>query len=270
MNTRKTLKKLGMKPVKGQNFLTSELIVEALVEAGETEDRDVLEIGAGTGAITRKLSEKAGKVYAVENNTVLSEHILEEFEDSNVEVLEEDILELEIPEVERCVANIPFHLSSEILEMLGEKQIQSALIIQDDLADRVVAEPGESDYGRFTVLANYYFIPVKLRTVPSSSFEPEPNVEAAIVKLYPNKDRHGVENEDLFFKIVKALFTHKRKKVRNAFVDGRNILEITKEQAKKVRDDLPHSENRANELEIIQLKEILEFLENDEKLGIKS
>lgn len=270
MNTRKTLRKLGVKPVKGQNFLTSELIVEALVEAGETEDRDVLEIGAGTGAITTKLCEKASKVYAVENNTVLSNHLQEEFNNSNVEVIEEDILELEIPEVERCVANIPFHLSSEILEMLGEKQIQSALIIQEDLADRVVAEPGESDYGRFTLLANYYFIPVKLRTVPSSSFEPEPDVQAAIVKLYPNKDRHGVENEKLFFKIVRALFTHKRKKVRNAFVDARNILEITKEQAKQVRDNLPNSEKRVIELEIIQLKEILEFLESDETLEIES
>lgn len=262
METRKTLRKLGIKPVKGQNFLTSELIVEALVEAGEIEEQTVLEIGAGTGAITRKLSGNAEKVYAVENNSVLAEHLREEFEDSNVEVAEEDILEYSFPDVDRCVANIPFHLSSEIIEKLGENQIQSALIIQEDLADRIVAEPGESDYGRFTVLANYYFIPVKLRTVPSSSFEPEPDVQAAIVKLYPNSERHGVEDEDFFFKIVRALFTHNRKKVRNAFVDARHILEIEKDEAKEIRDELPHSEKRVNELEIIQMKDIAEFLKN--------
>lgn len=261
METRKTLRKLGIKPVKGQNFLTSEVTVEALVEAGEVENKKVLEIGAGTGAITGKLAEKAEKVYAVENNSVLAKHLKEEFEDSNVEVVEQDILEFDFDqEIDRCVSNIPFHLSSEIIEKLGQKQIQSALIIQDDLADRVVAEPGESEYGRFTVLANYYFIPVKLRTVPGSSFEPSPDVETAIVKLYPNEERHGVEDEDFFFKIVRALFTHKRKKVRNAFVDARHILEIEKDDAKEIRDDLPHSEKRVNQLEIIELKEIAEFL----------
>lgn len=260
METRKTLRKLGIKPVKGQNFLTSEVIVEALVEAGEVEDQKVLEIGAGTGAITRKLSEKAEKVYAVENNSVLAEHLKDVFENSNVELVEQDILEYDLPNVDRCVANIPFHLSSEILEMLGRNQIQSALIIQEDLADRIVAEPGESDYGRLTVMINYYFIPVKLRSVPSSSFEPSPDVQAAIIKLYPNEKRHGVEDEEFFFKIVRALFTHKRKKVRNAFVDARHILEISKDEAKEIRDNLPHSEKRVNELEIIQLKEIAEFL----------
>ncbi|MFT4892833.1 MAG: 16S rRNA (adenine1518-N6/adenine1519-N6)-dimethyltransferase [Candidatus Nanohaloarchaea archaeon] len=261
METRKTLRKLGIKPVKGQNFLTSEVTVEALVEAGEVENKKVLEIGAGTGAITGKLAEKAEKVYAVENNSVLAKHLKEEFEGSNVEVVEQDILEFDFDqEIDRCVSNIPFHLSSEIIEKLGQKQIQSALIIQDDLADRVVAEPGESDYGRFTVLANYYFIPVKLRTVPGSSFEPSPDVEAAIVKLYPNEERHGVGDREFFFKIVRALFTHKRKKVRNAFVDARHILEIEKDDAKEIRDDLPHSEKRVNQLEIIELKEIAEFL----------
>lgn len=262
MDTEKHLRELGIKPVQGQNFLTSEIIVDALVEAGEVEDQEVLEIGGGTGAITQKLSEKAEKVYTVENNSVLAQHLRDEFEESNVEVIEEDILEYEFEDIDRCVSNIPFHLSSEILEILGREQVQSALIIQEDLADRIVAEPGESDYGRLTVMANYYFIPVKLRTVPNSSFKPAPDVQAAIIKLYPNEERHGVADEEFFFKIVRALFTHKRKKVRNAFVDARHILEISKDEAKEIRDDIPHSEKRVNELEIIQLKQITEFLQD--------
>lgn len=260
MNTEKTLRKLGIKPVKGQNFLISEVVVEALVEAGEVEGKKVLEIGAGTGAITERLSEEAEKVYAVENNSVLAKHLREEFEDSNTEVIEQDILEYDFEDIDRCVSNIPFHLSSEIIEELGQKQVQSALIIQEALADRIVAEPGESDYGRFSVMANYYFIPVKLRTVSSSSFKPAPDVNAAIIKLYPNRDRHGVEDEEFFFKIVRALFTHKRKKTRNAFVDARHILEISKDKAKKLQDEIPHSEKRVNNLEIIELKDITEFL----------
>ncbi|PSG99041.1 MAG: ribosomal RNA small subunit methyltransferase A [Nanohaloarchaea archaeon SW_7_43_1] len=262
MDTEKTLRELGIKPVKGQNFLISEIIVEALVEAGEVEDKQVLEIGAGTGAITSKLSKKAEKVYAVENNSVLANHLKEEFVSLNLEVVEEDILEYDFENIDRCVANIPFHLSSEIIEELGQKQVQSALIIQEDLADRIVAEPGEPDYGRFTVLVNYYFIPVKLRKVPASSFKPAPDVNAAIIKLYPNRDRHGVENEDFFFKIVRALFTHKGKKTRNAFVDARHILDITKDEAKNLRDELPNSEKRVNNLKIIELKEIADFLQD--------
>lgn len=260
MDVKQELRELGVKPVRGQNFLTSEAVTKALVEAGEAEDKDVLEIGAGTGVITRELSEKADKIYAVEKNTVLAEHLKEQFEGSNVEVIEEDILEYEIPEVDRCVSNLPFQLSSEILEMLGERQIQSSLILQDELADKIVADPGEGRYGPFTVMVNYYFVPVKLRTVAKRSFHPAPEVDAAIVKLYPNKERHGVKDEEQFFETTNALFTHKRKKVRNAFVDARHIFEIEKDEAKKLRDELPHSEERVNELEVIQLKEISEFL----------
>lgn len=260
MEVRETLNELGIKPVKGQNFLISDAVVTALVEAGEVEEKDVLEIGAGTGVITEELSEKAEKVYAVENNTVLAQHLRERFGDrSKVEVVEEDILEYDF-EADRCVANLPFQLSSEILEMLGEEQLQSAVIVQDELAEKIVADPGEGSYGRLTVEMNYYFIPVKLRTVPKRSFHPEPEVDAAILKLYPNRERHGVEDEEQFFETVRALFTHKRKKVRNAFVDARHIFDIEKDAAKELRDEIPHSEERVNELEVIQIREISEFV----------
>lgn len=260
MEVKKQLKKLGIKPVRGQNFLVSNAVVQALVEAGEVEDKDVLEIGAGTGIITEELTERANKVYAVEKNTVLAEHLEERFSDTNVEVIEEDILNYEFDDVDRCVSNLPFQISSEVLEILGEKQVQSALILQDELADKIVAEPGSGNYGRFSIKMNYYFVPVKLRTVSKRSFHPTPEVDAAIVKLYPNKERHGVEDEEAFFETVRALFTHKRKKVRNAFVDARHIFEIEKDRAKELRDELPHSEERVNKLEVIQLKEITEFL----------
>lgn len=256
----RTLRELGVKPVRGQNFLTSEAVIQALVKAGETEDKTVLEIGAGTGAITQELAEESGKVYALETDHTLFNYLKDEF--PSVEVINQDFLEYGIPEeVERCVSNLPFQISSEAVEKLGREQIQSALILQDELADRMVAEPGSGDYSHFTVMVNYYFVPVKLRTVSGSNYYPQPEVDTAIVKLYPNKERHGVSDEEFFFKITKALFTHSRKKTRNAFVDARHILEIEKDRAKQLRDDLPHSEKRVVNLEIIELKEIAEFLE---------
>ncbi|MFB6216737.1 MAG: 16S rRNA (adenine(1518)-N(6)/adenine(1519)-N(6))-dimethyltransferase RsmA [Candidatus Aenigmatarchaeota archaeon] len=262
MDVANKLRELGVKPVSGQNFLNNEHVIEALVAAGEVEDQEVLEIGPGLGAITEKLSEKADKVVAVERDTTLYNHLEEKFEDSNVELQNEDILEYGIPDVDRCVSNLPFKISSEVLERLGKKQVQSALILQKELADRIVADPGEKDYGRLTVMVNYYFIPVKLRDVGSKNYYPSPEVETSIVKLYPNRERHGIEDEDFFFKITRALFTNKMKKARNAFVDSRHILEISKDRAKELRDDIPHSETRVVKLDIRKIVEITEFLED--------
>lgn len=263
MEAKKTLRELGIKPVRGQNFLISEPVVTSLVEAGEVEGEEVLEIGAGTGVITENLAEEAEKVKAVEKSTTLVEHLRERFSDTgNVEIIEQDILEYDFSGVDRCVSNLPFQLTSEILEKLGENQVQSALIVQDELADKIVAEPASSNYGSFTIRMNYYFIPVKMRTVGKTNFYPAPEVDAAIIKLYPNKKRHGVEDEEQLFETVKALFTHKRKKVRNAFVDARHIFGIEKSRAKELRDELPHSEERVNGLEVIQLKDISEFLDS--------
>ncbi|MFB6193316.1 MAG: 16S rRNA (adenine(1518)-N(6)/adenine(1519)-N(6))-dimethyltransferase RsmA [Candidatus Nanohaloarchaea archaeon] len=263
MNPQRELQKLGVKPVEGQNFLNSENTVEALVEAGEVEDKVVLEIGAGTGAITRNLAEKAEKVYAVESDTTLARH-LEGLELENVEVVNEDILSYKIPEeVDRCVGNIPFQISSKVLDLLARKQIQSSLLVQEELADKAVADPGDSNYGFFTVKTSYFFVPVKLNSVPARNFYPSPEVDAAILKLYPNKQRFKVKDEEELLKVAKALFTHKRKKVRNSFVDSRHILGIDKEKAKQLRDDIPHSEDRVVNLDVKKIKDIMEFyLEN--------
>jgi 16S rRNA (adenine1518-N6/adenine1519-N6)-dimethyltransferase len=246
-----------VKPGKGQNFLVDFNVVKAIVEAGEVDDCSVLEIGPGTGAITSELVDRASSVRVVERDSRLASFLREEF--SEVEVDKGDFLEAEIDE-ERCVSNLPFEITSEAIEKLGEAQVQSAVIVQKELAEKAVAEPGDSRYGPFTVLCQYYFVPVKLRDISSSSFYPSPDVEGAILKLYPNSDRHGVEDEENFFTVSRALFTHKRKKVRNAFVDARHILDFEKDHAKEIRDDLPHSEKRVVDLEIRELAEIAEYL----------
>lgn len=259
----KKLRKLGVQPVEGQNFLNSEPIIKALVEAGEIEeDHKVLEIGPGTGSITDHLIDKAAKIYAVENDTTLANHLESKYSSEDIEIINEDFLQYELPDVDRCVSNIPFQISSEIIEILGRNQIQSSLIVQKALAEKAVAEPGESNYGPFTIMANYYFIPVKLRDVSKRRYFPQPEVETSILKLYPNKERHGIKDEQEFFDTTKALFTHKRKKVRNAFVDARNIFEIEKDKAKELRDEIPHSELRVVQLDVRKMAEIAEFLED--------
>ncbi|MFB6199234.1 MAG: 16S rRNA (adenine(1518)-N(6)/adenine(1519)-N(6))-dimethyltransferase RsmA [Candidatus Nanohaloarchaea archaeon] len=264
IDQRKKLQQLGIQPQQGQNFLNSETIIQALVNAGEIEGKTVLEIGAGTGSITQKLKHQADKVIALETDGKLYDYLDREVSAENVEIRRESFLDYEIPEeVDRCVSNIPFQISSEAIEKLGKNQIQSALLVQEELADKIVAKPGDKLYNEFTVLVNYYFIPVKLQTVSSRNYYPEPEVNTAILKLYPNKQRHGIKDEEKFFKLVKAVFTNKRKKLRNAFVDSRHILGIKKEEAKEIRDEIPESEKRVNRLEIQHLKNTLEFLEEE-------
>jgi len=264
MSVKDELKQLGVKPVRGQNFLTNENIVKALVQAGEVEDKNVLEIGPGTGSITEELLETAGSVTAIENDYTLAEHLIEKFSDQDIDIVKGDFLQYDIPEdIDRCVSNLPFQISSEAIEKLGKAQIQSALILQKELAERMVADPGSSEYGRFSILVNYYFVPVKLRDVGSKNYYPSPEVDTSIVKLYPNQERHGIEDEEFFFKVTRALFTHKRKKVRNAFVDSRHILEMEKDNAKDMRDDLPHSEERVTNLDIRGISEVAGFLADE-------
>lgn len=261
MNPRHKLAKLGLEPKEGQNFLIHEPTIQALVEAGEVEDHKTLEIGGGLGAITEKLQKKTDDLTVIENDSALANHLKEEFPE--IDVIQQDIMESDISDFERCVSNIPFNLSSEIITKLGENQVQSALVVQEALADKVVSDPGDSDYGHFSALIDYYFLPVKLRTVNSSAFHPSPEVNAAIIKLYPGKDRHGIEDEEFFLSTIKALFTHKRKKLRNAVVDSRNMLDLDKDEIKEVRDEAPHSEERVVNLDVKKLSDVSEWLQSE-------
>jgi len=264
MDVEKKLRDIGLKPVDGQNFLTNNNTVKALVESGELEEHKTLEIGGGLGVITEKLLENTSELTVVEKDTVLANYLKENFPEA--ELVNEDALDISFSEFERCISNIPFQITSEIFEKLGDAQVQSSLIVQKELADKAVAEPGDSNYGRFTVMAQYYFLPVKLTDISRREFYPAPEVDASIIKLYPNKERHGVEDEETFFKLVKALFTHKRKKLRNAFVDSRNILGKNKDELKPLRDKIPNSETRVINLGVSELKEIQIFLKRHNKL----
>nr|EGQ39733.1 MAG: dimethyladenosine transferase, rRNA methylation [Candidatus Nanosalinarum sp. J07AB56] len=179
-----------------QHFLQSTPVVEALVEAGEVENQKALEIGAGTGNITEVLVENADSVVAVEADTDLASGLQRRFSDRNLEVTCSAFPDVDLPEFDRCVSNPPFALTREVLEFLGERQVMSALVLQEEMADRLVADPGQNRYGHLTIRTLLDFVPVKLRTVPSSAFEPEPGVDAAVIKLYPNRERFDIQDRD--------------------------------------------------------------------------
>ena len=252
LNTEEELEKLGVNPVGGQHFIDSERSLEAFLSSCDTSGKTVLEIGAGTGNITERID--AEKVYAVEKDTVLAEHLEERFDEEKVEVVNKDFLSMDIPDdVDFILGNIPFEISSDIIKKLGEAQILASLIVQDAYADKIVSGPGDNDYGKQSFRTQLNFLPVKENVIPASSYTPEPEVDTAVVKLFPNRDRHGIEDVEEFIDFASALFTHPNKKLRNSVVDARHILEVTKEEAKDLRDELTHSEKRVNRMEISEL-----------------
>ncbi|MDY6761874.1 MAG: 16S rRNA (adenine(1518)-N(6)/adenine(1519)-N(6))-dimethyltransferase RsmA [Candidatus Nanohaloarchaea archaeon] len=269
------------KTERGQHFLDDSAVVEQMVEAAELEeDETVLEIGAGVGTITRQLADTAGTVIAYENDAELARVLRSEMDvtasseggcsSSNlgenaatydsVEVREEDALKADVPAFDACVSNIPFHRSSDVLDFLVDRGKRSVLLVQEEFAQRLVAEPGDDQYSRTTVLANYRFLPVYLDQVPQRSFHPEMDVDAALVKLFPRNDSFDVD-EDWFRTVTKALFTHSGKKTRNAFVDSAHMLDIDDDTAERLRDELPHAQDRVRTLDVHAFVDIATFLD---------
>lgn len=247
----------------GQHFLDDEALLRREVDEADLDgDETVLEIGAGLGTLTKEIARQADLVHAVERDTRLIDALEQEtggFE--NIEIIEGDILEIDWPDFDICISNPPYEISAELIERLGRAGKLSVLTLQKAFAQKLVAEPGSGEYSRMTVMANYYFIPVYLQDIPAASFSPEPEVESALVKLFPREKKPETGDEEAFFTLVRALFTHKRKKVRNAFVDARHILDITKDRGKELQDELPYSEERVINLDLQQLAEISSWLE---------
>ena len=232
---------------KGQNYLIDSNILQKIVNYADLSKHDtVLEIGAGIGTLTFSLAEKAGKVIAVEQDeriaAVLEKRLLE-LEISNVEVLRADAIKIDFPEFNKVVSNLPYKISSPITFKLFEYDFDFAVLMyQLEFAQRMVAKPGESNYSRLSLMMHFCADVEKLFEVSKHCFFPEPKISSAVTKLIPKK----VDVDEFFVKTSRALFQHKKKKVRNALIDSfHEIAEMDKKTAKKIVSKL--DENLLNE-----------------------
>ena len=249
----------SIRPLKkfGQNFLVDKNIIGLEIKEAEVSaDEIVLEIGAGYGALTAELAKKAEKVIAVEIDRDLAlilEKKLDEGGLKNVDVIREDVLKADIPSFDKCVSNIPYQISSKIIEMLGRCGKFSVLIMQKEFAERLVAQPGEKNYSRISVLAQYYFIPVFVRKVGRKCFYPVPKVDSAIVKLYPRKTRPEVIDEKFFFRFVTAVFIHKNQKLWKAVSHSKREMEVDKKILSELGKKLSDADVKVRMLDIERL-----------------
>ena len=211
----------------GQNFLIDENVVRQIVEAAELSEADtVLEVGPGIGTLTQGLAESKAKVVTVELDTRLLPVLATTLEGyDNVRVVHGDILTVNImeevgaPEFKVC-ANLPYYITTPIIFALLEKRLpmeRLVAMVQKEVAERMAAQPGGKDYGALSVAIQYYTEPEIAFIVPPTSFIPAPAVDSAVI-VCKRRSKPPVEvcDEALFFRVVKAAFSLRRKMLSNS------------------------------------------------------
>ena len=219
---------------KGQNFLIAPWVPRQIAEdAGVDESAGVLEIGPGIGPLTQQLCLRAGKVCAVEVDNRLKpilDMTVGEFD--NLEIIWNDVLKMDVKALVEekfpglrpmACANLPYYITSPILSALLEAECFDSVtvMVQKEVAQRIAAEPGSADYSAFTVFCNYYAEPEILFDVPAHCFMPQPKVTSAVIQLKVRKERPWeIDDPAVFFRVVKASFAMRRKKLSNGLASG--------------------------------------------------
>ena len=219
---------------KGQNFLIAPWVPQSIaVESGVDETAGVLEIGPGIGPLTQQLALRAGKVCAVELDNRLKPILdLTVGEFDNLEIIWNDVLKLDVPALvaekfqglrPMACANLPYYITSPILTALLEAECFDSVtvMVQKEVAQRIAAAPGSADYSAFTVFCQYYAEPELLFDVPPHCFMPQPKVTSAVISLKIRKERNwDITDPAIFFRLVRASFAMRRKKLSNGLASG--------------------------------------------------
>lgn len=242
----------------GQNFLTSQTVLEEIADAAEIDGGGVLEIGPGFGVLTQELSKHAEKVVSIEIDERLNDvldYTLAECE--NVKIINADVMKTDLPKLiadefgnERIsvAANLPYYITTPIITMLLEQKLainNIVIMIQKEVAQRLNAQPGTKDYGAITLLCRYYTEPEIITTVPAGLFVPPPKVDSAVLKLrILDEPAVKVKDEAVFFKTVKAAFAQRRKTLLNCLAQA---FPMSKPELMELMDSIGIAPSRRGE-----------------------
>lgn len=253
----------------GQNFLINPSVCPKMAEqSGAKKGVGVIEVGPGIGVLTCQLAERADRVVAIELDKrllpVLDETLAEY---DNIKIINDDILKIDLKELIETefsgmevvvCANLPYYITSPVIMKLLEDRLPInalTVMVQKEAAQRICAEVGSRQSGAVTVAVNYYAKPQILFGVSAGSFMPAPKVDSAVIRLdILKKPCVQVEDEELFFKVVKAAFSQRRKTLPNSLSAGLQISKLTVTNALN-RANVPVN-YRAEQLTMEQLAKI--------------
>lgn len=255
----------------GQNFLTSDRVIEQIAEAAESE-HGVLEIGPGFGVLTQALAEHFEKVVSLEIDDRLIEILnftLGEYD--NVKIIHQDVLKTDLNKLIHeefgdqkisVAANLPYYITTPILTRLLESHlpIQNIVVmVQKEVAERMQAEPSTKNYGAITLLCRYYAEPEIITTVPAGLFVPPPKVDSAVLRLKMlDTPRVAVKSEEMFFKTVKAAFSQRRKTLLNCISSYFSLQKTEAEEILKQAEIQP--QRRGETLSITEFATLSDIL----------
>jgi len=263
----------------GQNFLINDDILNEITESAGIEENDlVIEIGPGLGNLTEYILEKAKYALLVEIDPKMVEIVEDRFKNvSNFKLLSNDVLKLnideEIEKIEKeqntkfnnikVVANLPYYITTPIIFQLLESAnriTDITVMIQKEVAERMVAKTRTKDFGILTLMVEYFSNAEIKLIVPNSSFIPEPGVTSAVIKLEKTR-KYKVSNEKLLFSLIHKAFAQRRKKMINS-LDASNFNNMTKQEIEEIIKKCDINTNaRAEELPLEKYIEIIEAIE---------
>ena len=215
----------------GQNFLIDDNVIDRILEGARLSETDrIIEVGPGIGTLTREMGKVAENVVAIEIDKTLIPILKETLADlDNVEVVNEDILKVDVQGLineklnggpVKLVANLPYYITTPIVMKFLEEDIpvtDIVVMVQKEVADIMNAKPSTKDYGALSVAVQYYCDTEIVAKAPRHMFVPQPNVDSIVIGLHVRDEKkYVVDNEDIFFKTVKASFGQRRKTLLNS------------------------------------------------------
>lgn len=233
----------------GQNFIIDENVINRIVENSKIDDETlVIEVGPGAGSLTEKLAIQAKQVICYEIDTTLKailDNVLERYH--NVTVIYQDFLKSNVMNDIQglnykkiyLIANLPYYVTTPIIMKVIEDQLpveKMVIMVQKEVGDRFKAKPGSKDYGSLSIFLNYYYEVNKIMDISRNIFIPKPNVDSIVVEFKKRKRDYQVNDEKLFFKLIKDSFQQKRKTIRNNLKDY--DLQTVENVLKKYQFDL--------------------------------
>lgn len=269
----------------GQNFLINRSVVEDTAEeCCDDKSSTILEIGPGIGTLTREIAARHSRVICLEIDTALIpvlKFTLDDFD--NVTVYNEDVMKVDLEELLRpafeagnvsVCANLPYYITTPILMKLLESRLpfrSITVMVQAEVADRLVASASSKDYGAITAVLGYYGTARKILDVPAENFIPAPKVDSAVVRIDLYEERpFQPKNEEMFFRTVKAAFEQRRKTLPNSLMTG--FSSLGKQKITEVIESCGHPANvrgeRLSTADFVVLSDALYDALEEQKEGV--